>query len=43
LMMPPFDLRVSTLVKKDCDNELSALLTVPRFDLRSGPITDRKR
>ena len=40
LMMPPFDLRVSTLVKKDCDNELSALLTVPRFDLAgSAPTT----
>lgn len=33
LMMPPFDARVSTLIKKDCDLELATLLTVPRFDL----------
>ena len=34
--MPPFDTRISTLIKKDADRELAALLTAPRFDLASA-------
>jgi hypothetical protein len=33
LIMKPFDLRVTTLLKKNADAELAALLTVPRFKL----------
>jgi hypothetical protein len=33
LIMLPFDARLSTLIKKDANRELAALLTVPRFDL----------
>ena len=33
LIMPPFDVRISTLVKKDAKRELDQLLTVPRYNL----------
>ena len=40
LIMGPFDLRITTLLKKNADAELAALQTVPRFQLAgSAPQT----
>ena len=36
-IMPPFDARITTLVKKDTERELATLLTVPEFNLASNP------
>lgn len=35
LIFPPFDARISTLVKKEADQELTDLLTSPKFKLES--------
>ena len=37
LILYPFDLRITTLVKKDADSELKTLLTTKRFNLASSP------